>query len=132
MLSLAEPYGKIFAREKKSGYCDAAVFGGFSLWLAQKAVSAPELATIQGKLMALATAYGEASLAEREKIWSEMVALLQMVDLPEPSAPSLPEKPPVAKKSTLATTTSLQYLKGVGPKRAIQLGRLGLQNIADI
>jgi len=124
MDNLPEAFKKIIRKEAKSGYYDAAVFGGFSLWLEEQAASLPQAE--KEALLHFAVSYRSSTLLEREDMLPEVSALLMKVPVPQPAI----IKP--MPKAALPSHCQLQYLKGVGPKRAVLLNRLGLFSTQDL
>ncbi len=122
MAALAREWAAILQAEQRQGYLDSSVLGGFGEWLAS--LGRPELA-------ALGLAYSEAALNQRPELWQRARALLEAAEQPEAlkqSTGSIQQKPSAAD----CLQTSIEYLKGVGPKRAVLLRRLGIYKIADL
>ena len=73
-----------------------------------------------GQLLALAAAYTEAALNQRPQIWQQAQALLQTaaekIALDDAASQKKPAKSSIQAADCLQT--SIEYLKGVGPKRA--------------
>ncbi len=116
---------KIMQKEAKTGYYDAAVFGGFSLWLEGQALLLPP--PEKEALLRFAASYRNGTLLERETMLPEARAIL--LKLPEPPPVAAVRTPP---KAAVPGHCGLQYLKGVGPKRAALLNRLGLFSTQDL
>ncbi len=134
---------EILQRECKTGYCDSAVFGGFSTWLYQYAAALSQ--DLKGQLQALAQEYAAAPLVQRPALLQRIASLLPVDAGPVKEAVNRqrnasPAQKKAAKSSRPAKNVSgpgerqatLQYLKGVGPKRAVLLQRLGLNKPEDV
>ncbi len=107
-------------KEKKSGYYNSSVFGGFNEALKKAAQEEG-----QNKLASLAEAYGRASLVEREEILNQIAPLIKA--LPKGETNSRPRG-----EQGKPLFIPIQYLKGVGPKRAALLKRLGVNDIEGL
>jgi len=127
---------KIIDREEKQGFLDSAVMGGLSAYLRRQVVFLPKR---EGQaLSSLADRYGSACSAERPAIWQSIKELL--LSLPEEQLSPERSSTPVTvyssqtweEKPLAGLDISLQYVKGIGPKKAAQLRRLGLNTVAEV
>lgn len=134
MAALAQETAAILQAEQRQGYLDSSVLGGFGDWLTSLAGQAAYAGTA-GQLQQLGAAYAEAALNQRPQIWQQAQALLQTAaaNLPADTA-ALPQAKPRQSGHQAADClqTSIEYLKGVGPKRAVLLRRLGIYKMADL
>lgn len=112
--------------EQKQGYLESSVMGGFCSWLADLAGGLQPPAAEQ--LAALSAAYAEASILERPALWRQIADLLSAAEFPAAAAAEQPA--PTSPRGTLAV--SIEYLKGVGPKRAALLRKLGIYTVRDL
>lgn len=124
-MNMPEKLAAVLRLEEKQGCLESSVLGGFSAWLADVAagVSPKERSD---ELLALAEAYAEAAILERPSLLRQITEELESCVFPQP-APS-PTKPAAANRLTV----SIEYLKGVGPKRAALLRRLGIYTVRDL
>lgn len=134
MAALPKDVAAILQAEQRQGYLDSSVLGGFGDWLTSLAGQAAYAGTA-GQLQQLGAAYAEAALNQRPQIWQQAQALLQTAaaNLPADTA-ALPQAKPRQSGHQAADClqTSIEYLKGVGPKRAVLLRRLGIYKMADL
>lgn len=121
MAALAQETAAILQAEQRQGYLDSSVLGGFGEWLASFG---------QPELTALGQAYGEAALNQRPELWQQAKALLEANAPAEPAKQQPKSRPGLGGQDCLQT--SIEYLKGVGPKRALLLRHLGIYKIADL
>ena len=128
--------------EEKQGFINTGAAGSFSGYLAD---TIPEL---DGKfapemienLKAIALTYGESSPLKRRGLMVQIKEMLSIVTSP-PTKEAVSQgvvsiSNRVAPKEKLAKPVpiddhALQYVKGVGPQRAIQLGNLGIKSLED-
>lgn len=122
------------AKENKMGCTDAAVFGGFSLFVSQAAASLGELAGQDerekfSRLAELADDYRQQSPHRRREILAQMKTLISGIaqaDLPQ-------TKTAAAKIQPLTRLdTAVQFLPNVGPKRAELFRRIGVRTVEDL
>ena len=128
---------ELITREQKTGYHDAAVFGGFGIWICQYAKSNNLPA-----LIPLAQAYTTATARERRELLSQISQLLQSSSAepsPTPKQDQSGRQAPfaanaAASKNAASPTLDLPLvtLKNVGPKRAEQLARLDLHTLEQL
>ncbi len=118
---------KLLAHEKRTNYADEVVEGGLAT-LARNWVRNVRQAGLQRLLGGLAakvasglTHYGTLSLTGRKRLVQELEAAL---DHPEEPAP------PEARGEGL--DTPVQYVKGIGPRRAEALARAGVRTVRDL
>lgn len=116
----------LLKKEEKAGFNDSSVFGGFGLFLAALAQEKQ-----LPRLEELALAYSEAALQERPELLLEISQELTLLPAGEAG-----EVMPASLTSQSSREASLdmpiQYLKGVGPKRAALFQHLGLHTIGDL
>lgn len=121
---------ELCANERKAGYLDAAVVGGFSEYILDFALRKNDAA--HQRLADTARFYQWATVAQRPQILdsmeSQLVALFGADKVDEPKKDAV--KKETVKKASAAK--SLQYLKGIGPKRAEMLKKLGLETTDDV
>lgn len=133
MAALPKEVAAILQAEQRQGYLDSSVLGGFGEWLASLARQ-EVYSEVAGQLLALAAAYTEAALNQRPQIWQQAQALLQTaaekIALDDAASQKKPAKSSIQAADCLQT--SIEYLKGVGPKRAVLLRRLGIYKMADL
>ena len=135
-MAIPEDWLKVLNSESKQGYLNSGSMFGFDKWLID-AVS--ELADdkynkkIKAEIIVLAENYAEAGILERSMLYNQIMALLETVNW-EAKATLKPQKQisPYVADSKRALETSVQYLKGVGPKKAILLKRLGINTVGDL
>ncbi len=111
----------IFQAEQRQGYLDSSVLGGFGDWLTTQGVA---------ELAALGQEYTEAALNQRPRLWQQAKEVWQRQAVNASPQNVQPAAPRVGAADCLQT--SIEYLKGVGPKRAVLLRRLGIYKIADL
>ena len=124
---MPEKIAQVLLLEQRQGFLESSVLGGFGAWLAGLAADLPREAA--EKLTALAEAYQEAALAERAEIWQRITFLLAECDWPEENL-AKPQLKQVMRSDNLGV--SIEYLKGVGPKRATLLRKLGIYTVRDM
>jgi len=116
----------LIKKEEKSGYNDSSVFGGFGLYLVALAQEKQH-----ARLEELAVAYSEASLQQRPDL---LLAIYQELALlpaeKEEEALSVSLAPKSNREASL--DMPIQYMKGVGPKRAALFQNMGIHNIGDL
>lgn len=116
-----ETIKKAASVEKKMGYKNAAVFGGFSAFvLAYLKKIAPRLKPFDSKgnirdIQSMMKNYAEAGQREREKILKQVTEVLTALQ-----------------NSMQVEPTGVQFLSGVGPKRARLLQKLGITKPEDL
>ncbi len=133
MGKLAADWDKLFKKEIKLGYNDAAVFGGFAAWLVNwaKEKDFPEAAVF----ISLAELYKKSPLASRGQILLQMQSFLEQVSpefLAATEVPGIFDSHMKEKVIGSELATSIQYFKGVGPKRVALLKRLGIETVEDL
>lgn len=121
---IPEKFAAVIRLEARQGYLESSVLGGFGNWLADVAAGAKPQEPAEN-LQQLADAYTEASILERAEILPQIAALLARCQFPEPAAKAKPVAP-----DRLAV--SIEFLKGVGPKRAALLRKLGIYTVRDL
>lgn len=109
--------------EQKQGYINTGAIGSFSGYLSD---IVPALKSVLPQLMlnnlqALATTYGESSPLKRRGVLAEINELLSTEMINE-----------TVHRSTINNPSTLQYIKGVGPQRVIQLENLGIKTVEDL
>ncbi len=127
--------------EAASGYHNRAVSGGVGAWLPRlkdKLVMQADLTDQQAELLiAPLNVYDQATSEERRRLIREVGRQFKHLQdpthaelsRPNPSSPAEASSP-LAPIKDLAM--ELQYFKGVGPKRAAMLKKLGLATAADL
>lgn len=128
MAKIPQKIADVLTLEQKQGYLEGSVLGGFSGWLADLAPAVRPKAAAD-KLAELAEAYREASILERPEVWRQIVGFMTMAEFPEDPAAAKPKAP---KQRAVTLAVSIEYLKGVGPKRAELLRRLGIYTMRDL
>ncbi|MDO4731891.1 MAG: ATP-dependent DNA helicase RecG [Bacillota bacterium] len=117
----------LIQRERQAGCCDAVVFGGFGLYLA-------EWAEERGlaRLAEAGRCYAGLALEQRGAALAEMEEMLRA--LPPDSAAPLPKPKPAAHPGAKAPILSmpLTTLPGCGSRRAELFARLGLRSLGDL
>lgn len=124
VVSMPEKIAAVLRLEEKQGCLESSVLGGFSPWLADVAASVSPKERAD-ELTALAEAYAEAAILERPTLLRQIAAVLSECEFPT-AAPK--PKPSAANRLTV----SIEYLKGVGPKRATLLRKLGIYTVRDL
>lgn len=139
----------VLAAEQRQGYLDSSVLGGFGLWLTELGIEwgRPELER-------LGETYAEAALRERPELWQQardqLLGAAQTV-AGEAAGDSVKSGSKVSEQASDSEKnsggehianrrrasadlleTSIEYVKGVGPKRAALLRRLELYKVADL
>lgn len=127
MAELSLEIFEVLEKEAKQGYMDMAVVGGFSRWFMSVADDFP--AAYKSEAFDLAERYEDASILERMAVYQQCKAFLESLPAYVFAAPE-PVKPMVRENINLKV--SIEYLKGVGPKRAVLLRNLGLYNMEDV
>lgn len=132
--TIIENIRKASAVEKKMGYKNAAVFGGFSTFVItcldrMRSLPGPdfpeEISREMSQLETVMKNYQEDKPADREKAVQAASRLLdKMAGKMLCNSRGQADKP--------ATPGNLQFLKSVGPKRVRLLNRLGIYTIKDI
>lgn len=122
--NIPEKIAQVLRLEEKQGCLESSVLGGFSAWLADVAagLSPREKAD---KLTQLAEAYAEASILERAQLLANIADELGGCSFPQ-------EERPKTQPAASRLTVSIEYLKGVGPKRAALLRKLGIYTVRDL
>ena len=121
-MSLPKDWQQVFNSEAKQGYLNSGVIGGFSEWVSDSIENIADNKfnkQIKVDVKILAKNYAEANLLERPIIFNQISALLETADW------KVIEKQE-NKQSISATVwdshktleTSIQFLKGVGPKKS--------------
>ncbi len=128
---LPEEMEAVLRSEKKQGYYNSGVAGEFTNWLLELAEKLP--AKDQQAMKDIAAQYGQASILERPLLWQECFDLLAV----QPSSVwdkknTLAQLPQEIAAAREALRVSIQYLKGVGPKRAVLFRRLGIYTVEDL
>lgn len=116
----------LLKKEEKAGYNDSSVFGGFGTYLAALAQEKQ-----LGRLEELALAYSEASLRERPEL---LLAISQeLLVLPvEEAEEAMPASFTPKSNREASLDMPIQYLKGVGPKRAALFQHMGIHTVGDL
>lgn len=120
-LTAKEQAAAIFQAEQRQGYLDSSVLGGFGDWLAAQGVA---------ELTIIGQEYTEAALNQRPLLWRQAKEVWQRQSAVVQAVVVQAAAPRVLAADCLQT--SIEYLKGVGPKRAVLLRRLGIYKIADL
>ena len=122
---------QVLLLEKTQGYFNCAIVGGFAGWLQTLAERLPQKE--KDRLLQLAENYDQAAFLERPLLWQEIWQLLvdipALIWQPQTAKSSLPLE---VQEAEQALHTSIQYLKGVGPKKAALLRRLEIYSICDL
>lgn len=126
MPELPEKLASVLRLEQKQGCLEGSVLGGFSNWLADIAVGA-EPKSSAAVLLTMAEAYKEAAILERPALLKQIELELAQCSF---AAAAPKPKPPVSVAGKLAV--SIEFLKGVGPKRAALLKKLGIYTVRDL
>jgi ATP-dependent DNA helicase RecG len=135
-MSLPKDWQQVFNSEAKQGYLNSGVIGGFSEWVSDSIENIADNKfnkQIKVDVKILAKNYAEANLLERPIIFNQISALLETADW------KVIEKQE-NKQSISATVwdshktleTSIQFLKGVGPKKAVFLRKLGINTVGEL
>lgn len=132
-----------FKAEIRAGFLNTAVFGGFDKYvikhldlLKEKLKgSSPDLLMTVSQLWNLFKDYRKVLPEERQKIIRQAIPLIKELDqgikkMNQP-VPKTKEQLDI-KKNLEVLAGSVQYVKGIGPKRAQILKRLGVENIMDL
>ena len=133
MTSLPDVLEKILIKEKNLDYMNAAIVGGFSHWLDSFAQKLSEDKALP--LIRLANSYHKATLEEREGLWEHIYLYLEALPLDtletncEQQANGLSNNKAGLRVELLQ---SVQYLKGVGPKKAALLRNLDIYTVEDL
>lgn len=162
MLKILEKIKRPFKAEVKSGFLNTSVFGGFDQYLLVnlKQLNAMlkddcfEIKAIVDQLIMLLSKYKSILPGERQEIVRSAIQLIQKLDseiqsvsihidkITEMSQEHLVE-PNKEVRNNFSNTSeilkklnelnkSIKYIKGIGPKRAEMLKRLGIENIMDL
>lgn len=137
MMAIPQDLQQVLNSEAKQGYLNSGAMNGFDGWIidtADRLADDKYNKKIKAELKALAAAYGEAGLLERPLLFNQMAALLETVNWEANSTIKKNKAvvPPYAADSRKALDTSVQYLKGVGPKKAVLLRKLGINTVGDL
>jgi ATP-dependent DNA helicase RecG len=136
--------------ERKVLFADAAVIGGLSQWVLSHTSAAledinrgegfPEHEFALQRLHDLWTEYSDANAKRREQIVGATQRVISSIENPLLTAEqefsqiereeSTARKPEI--KAAPAAVSELTYLKGLGPKRAALLNKLGVHSIYDL
>lgn len=127
MANMSAEIEAVFRAEERQGYLDSSVLGGFGEWLCGMSGKV-QSASVQAILRELGEAYTDGALAERPGLWRQAYACLSDKSL----VIAAPQKQVAPTPKTDALRVSIEYLKGVGPKRAVLLRRLGIYTVADL
>ncbi len=114
----------VLRAEEKQGFLDSAVLGGFGVWLADLAAGA---AADEAAILAdLGAAYTDAALLERPVLLQQARRVL--------AGCSFACRPVAVghDKAMDRLRVGIEYLKGVGPKRAVLLRKLGVFHVRDL
>ncbi|MGI5825359.1 MAG: hypothetical protein ACOX7J_07295, partial [Bacillota bacterium] len=119
-MSLPNGWKNILKSEAKQGYLNSGVMGGFAEWLTEAVnILADDKFNnkIKNDIKILAGDYSRANLLERPLIFNQITALLETADWQKKSEQKQEQKiSPIALDAKKALDTSVQFLKGVGPK----------------
>lgn len=126
MAELPEKIKAILALEQRQGYLESSVMGGFSGWLAELSHSVKPSAAA-AELSVLAGEYAGASLIKRPQLLARIAAVLVKCDWPEDTV-----RPHHSPAVAGQLGVSIEYMKGVGPKRAALLRKLGVYTVRDL
>lgn len=113
-------WAEMIKKEEKAGYYDASIFGGFSQALESQAKAAG-----LSSLARLAQEYGQAPLVQRPALLKKIANAALALPPPAP-------KPAEKRVDAGSLSMPVQYIKGVGPKRAALFQRLGIHTMADL
>lgn len=117
----------VLRAEEKQGYLDSAILGGFGGWLGSLAQEATD--TDKAVLLsALGEAYTDAALLERPALLQQARMLLALCGFDEPKCAAIP----ASRDAMDRLQVGIEYLKGVGPKRAVLLRKLGVFHVRDL
>ena len=133
MAELPNKLAKVWLKEQKLGYMNAAVVGGFSQWLEGFAANLPEPYAKAFKLAA--EAYRKGTPAEREELWQQSYMLLSSLTPEQLKNTTEASQKAVSENKTYVRAElrqSVQYLKGVGPKKAALLRNLDIYTVNDL
>jgi len=122
---MSADWEKVISAEKKQGYLNGSYVGGFDAWIAELSADYAEPAAT--RLQELAHDYARASLLVRPVLIEQLTEVFKK------------HKPKPTEKMSAATAdvpqplnTSIQFLKGVGPKKAELFRRLGINTVGDL
>ncbi|KAB2954457.1 ATP-dependent DNA helicase RecG [Heliorestis acidaminivorans] len=131
--------------ERNLGYTDGAVIGGFSRYAQTMLTSIlQKLSEESGPFKARLALwerqmsnYRSLSKAERKKIVEELAEALKEVEIEKPELFQKKEanqQEAQAKASSVqkGPGTAIQFLKGVGPQRALKMKKMGIETIEDL
>lgn len=122
---LFQSINRAIRAEEKQGFINTGAVGGFSGYLADTVSELKDLfpPKVMEKLKLLAVTYGESSPFKRRSLLKEIKELLSSF------SSSVADE---LSKEDMRQSFPLQYIKGVGPQRFIQLGNLGIKNLEDL
>jgi len=124
---LEEILGKLMkpiSLERSTGFKNTSCWGGFHRYITIWAEKGLELAKgvrkeLFEKVIAAASKYVDSTPAQRERIMEEIEKLIEALRRGK-------------KEQEIELSSPVQYLKGVGPKRAQLLARLGVETVGDL
>lgn len=118
---------RVIAHEKRTDYTDKAVDGGLAAlarnWFRQVSQEGlrPLLGEVAAKVASGLTRYATLSLSGRKRLLQELEAALE-----QPAGQAPPED------QGEGLDTPVQYVKGIGPRRAEGLRRAGVRTVRDL
>ena len=135
-MAIPKDWVNVLNSEAKQGYLNSGAMNGFDQWLIDavgRLADDKYNKKIKDEIKVLAESYGGAGLLERSMIFNQIMALLETVNWEAKSSlkPRQTLSAYVA-NSKSALDTSVQFLKGVGPKKAVLLRKLGINTVGDL
>jgi len=128
-----ELLARILNHEARTGFQDGAVVGGLEAFMAsatKELRSLPEYAAVARKLKALCTGYEHKSPLQRKHAVERALALLPPTSAGDSAPRLLPQEPRTPSEAPL--DTSVQFIKGIGERRALALKKLGVVTARDL
>ncbi|KUO65769.1 MAG: ATP-dependent DNA helicase RecG [Gracilibacter sp. BRH_c7a] len=134
--NLLQSINRAIRAEEKQGFINTGAVGGFSVYLADavselSGIFSPE---IKEQLTARAITYGESSPLKRRSLLVEIKERLALSSKLESNDDNImgPTREIRKVEPERVDSSALQYIKGVGPQRFIQLGNLGIKTLEDL
>ena len=137
VMAIPKDWQKILNSEAKQGYLNSGILGGFGQWLAEAVEVLDNKNSnkkIKAEIKVLAEQYVKANILERPLLFEQIAALLETADWQAENKTKDAQKglSPALKDAQKALQTSVQYLKGVGPKKSVFLRKLGINTVGDL
>lgn len=133
-MSVPQDWLNVLNSESKQGYLNGGSMFGFDKWLIESLNQLPNdkyNKKVKAEITVLAESYAQAGVLERSMLFNQIAALLETVNW-EAETVLKKQIPPYAVDFKRTMDTSVQYLKGVGPKKAALLKKVGINTVGDL